>query len=54
MADMAKEISIGDIGTRDATADEEFHGEKLTINMGPSHPATHGVLRLHSSSTVKR
>ncbi len=25
---------------------EEIVGEKLTINMGPSHPATHGVLRL--------
>ena len=21
-------------------------GEKMTLNMGPSHPATHGVLRL--------
>ena len=41
-----KEISIGDIGARDAGAEGAFQGEKLTINMGPSHPATHGVLRL--------
>ena len=26
--------------------DSELLGEKLTINMGPSHPATHGVLRV--------
>ncbi len=25
---------------------EDIIGEKLTINMGPSHPATHGVMRL--------
>ncbi len=25
---------------------EDMIGEKMTINMGPSHPATHGVLRL--------
>lgn len=41
-----KEVSIGDIGTRAAFADGEFKGEELMINMGPSHPATHGVLRL--------
>lgn len=41
-----KELSIGDIGTRGALADEEFKGEQMMINMGPSHPATHGVLRL--------
>ncbi|MFQ3578503.1 MAG: NADH dehydrogenase (quinone) subunit D [Verrucomicrobiia bacterium] len=27
-------------------AADDLVGEKLTINMGPSHPATHGVLRL--------
>ncbi len=26
--------------------DAEDHGELVTLNMGPSHPATHGVLRL--------
>ncbi len=30
----------------EAIEDAEFLGEKLTINMGPSHPATHGVLRI--------
>jgi NADH-quinone oxidoreductase subunit D len=41
-----KEVSIGDIGTRGSLADEEFQGDQMMINMGPSHPATHGVLRL--------
>ena len=27
-------------------ADDPLHGELLHINMGPQHPATHGVLRL--------
>ncbi len=26
--------------------EEELQGEKMLLNMGPSHPATHGVLRL--------
>ena len=26
--------------------DDPLHGEAMTINMGPQHPATHGVLRL--------
>ena len=30
----------------EAISDSELLGEKLTINMGPSHPATHGVLRI--------
>ncbi|MDA1005869.1 MAG: NADH-quinone oxidoreductase subunit D, partial [Verrucomicrobia bacterium] len=25
---------------------EDLLGEKMVLNMGPSHPATHGVLRL--------
>jgi len=24
----------------------DIHGDKMTLNMGPSHPATHGVLRV--------
>jgi len=30
----------------EATASDDLIGEKMIINMGPSHPATHGVLRL--------
>jgi len=25
---------------------EELHGDKMVLNMGPSHPSTHGVLRI--------
>src|SRR5689334_23493067 len=25
---------------------QELHGDKMVLNMGPSHPATHGVLRI--------
>ncbi|MFM7242466.1 MAG: NADH-quinone oxidoreductase subunit D, partial [Opitutia bacterium] len=39
---MTKEISLGDVAARS----EELRGENMTLNMGPSHPATHGVLRL--------
>jgi len=52
-----KEISIGDIAQRNARVverlkDDPFDdatdlvGEKMSLNMGPSHPSTHGVLRL--------
>jgi len=41
-----KELSIGDIGARSAQAEQDFKGDQMVINMGPSHPATHGVLRL--------
>ena len=43
---MAKEISIPDSGARAAMASQEFDTEKLELNIGPSHPSTHGVLRL--------
>src|SRR4051812_12797508 len=29
-----------------APEDQEVSGEKMVLNMGPSHPATHGVLRI--------
>lgn len=41
-----KEVSIGDIAARNSAAEAEFKGDQMVINMGPSHPATHGVLRL--------
>jgi len=46
-------IEMGDAAARVVErapdADEvlgELHGEKMVLNMGPSHPSTHGVLRL--------
>ena len=44
-----QDIEIGDSAARSAQAAEELQdmqGEKMVLNMGPSHPATHGVLRL--------
>ena len=29
-----------------ADSDDPVHGEPMQLNMGPQHPATHGVLRL--------
>lgn len=52
MAFSVREIESPDPVTRVAAADAELHradgdiGEKMVLNMGPSHPATHGVLRL--------
>src|SRR5262249_34514667 len=47
------EIESPDPVTRVAAADAALRepgqddiGEKMVLNMGPSHPATHGVLRL--------
>ena len=62
MSARVQEIEVGDTAARasqlastaKATAEtkranddlEDLHGEKMVLNMGPSHPATHGVLRL--------
>ena len=48
-----KEVSIGDVGARAADADQEFHGDKMMLNIGPSHPATHGVLRMRVEPGVR-
>src|ERR1044071_6405068 len=41
--DPAARIAAVDAQTRETLGDI---GEKMVLNMGPSHPATHGVLRL--------
>ncbi|MFN5961064.1 MAG: NADH-quinone oxidoreductase subunit D [Verrucomicrobiota bacterium] len=53
MSKTVREIEAPDMAARAAHHVEEYQqtatdmiGEKLVINMGPSHPATHGVLRL--------
>ena len=56
MSARVEEIQVGDSAARasqlaksvSAKGDEapDLHGEKMVLNMGPSHPATHGVLRL--------
>ncbi len=53
MASRIQEIEVPDTSARAQASlgslQETTHdlvGEKMTINMGPSHPATHGVLRI--------
>ena len=44
-----QDIEIRDSAARAAQAVEDaqdIHGERMVLNMGPSHPATHGVLRI--------
>jgi NADH-quinone oxidoreductase subunit D len=41
-----KEISIGDVLARSSDFEQELDTETMTLSMGPSHPSTHGVLRL--------
>ena len=46
MSKQTRELSIGDAASRSESFQEHLHGETMTLNIGPSHPATHGVLRL--------
>ena len=53
-----QEIQVGDSAARGVATPvvprlsapdeqiEEMHGDKMVLNMGPSHPSTHGVLRI--------
>ncbi|MSU24323.1 MAG: NADH dehydrogenase (quinone) subunit D [Opitutus sp.] len=49
---MATEIAFSDSAAKSARvrpapgAGQEFETEKMSLSMGPSHPSTHGVLRL--------
>ncbi len=36
-----------DAGTKDPALSDDLHGEPLEIQMGPSHPATHGTVRIN-------
>jgi len=46
MALTKKEITLGDVALRSAEAESELSGDRMIVNAGPSHPMTHGVLRL--------
>ena len=44
---MATEYAFPDSAAKNANAAaQEFQSEKMSLSMGPSHPSTHGVLRL--------
>ncbi|MCC5024026.1 MAG: NADH dehydrogenase (quinone) subunit D [Candidatus Synoicihabitans palmerolidicus] len=44
---MATEFTVPDVAAKTAAAaNQEFETEKMSLAMGPSHPSTHGVLRL--------
>src|SRR2546423_9037936 len=45
---LTREIQVPEAGARSGQPEElqELHGEKMVLNMGPSHPSTHGVLRI--------
>lgn len=43
---MADQYTFTDGASRTTAAAQELETEKMSINMGPSHPSTHGVLRL--------
>jgi NADH-quinone oxidoreductase subunit D len=43
---MATNLTIPDSAARAARAEQEVPPETMSLSMGPSHPSTHGVLRL--------
>ena len=43
MSTTIKEVQIGDVG---AQAANHLESDRMSLNVGPSHPTTHGVLRL--------
>jgi len=43
---MANDYAFPDVAGRAAQATQDLETEKMSISMGPSHPSTHGVLRL--------
>lgn len=43
---MATEFAFPDNASKAESASQEFQTEKMSLAMGPSHPSTHGVLRL--------
>ena len=50
-------VPLGVEPTAPARYDEDFGAEHMLVNIGPQHPATHGVLRLVlelEGETVKR
>ncbi len=47
MSTKTRDLSFGDSAARGASFQDRIQGDKMEINIGPSHPATHGVLRLN-------
>jgi NADH-quinone oxidoreductase subunit D len=41
-----QDIEVPDSAAHSSQPVEEFQDERMVLNMGPSHPATHGVLRI--------
>ncbi|HKX45314.1 MAG TPA: NADH dehydrogenase (quinone) subunit D [Planctomycetota bacterium] len=46
MTTTTKQIDYARGAGLEHVADDPLHGELMTLNMGPQHPATHGVLRI--------
>ena len=43
---MATDFSYPDAAAKASNLPKEFDPEKMSLSMGPSHPSTHGVLRI--------